>query len=120
MAKPFISINGVELLEYDNYEPNNMPPITKGGRNALTGKMRLRIIAKKWKVVISSNFISDTEYKKITDEIDKDPLNINVCFRDKNEELVEFVGYAVYTKSLKTGDDAMGGWSNFSLELIEN
>jgi len=119
MDKPFISINGVELLEYDNYDPNRNE-ITKGGRNSLTGGMRLRMVAKKWKVVVSANYISDEEYKRITDEIDKDSLNVTVQFRDKDDELVEFVGYAVYKKSRTLESDAMGCWSGFSLELIEN
>ena len=119
MDKPFISVNGVELLEYDNYDPNRQE-MTKGGRNPLTGLMRLRPLAKKWKVVVSANYISDEEYKRVTDEIDKDSLHVTVKFRDKYDELVEFVGYAVYKKSRTLESDAMGCWCNFSLELIEN
>ena len=119
MAKPYVSINGVELLEFDNYHPQRFD-ITKGGRNSLTGKNRMRLVTKKWKLIITANFISDTEYKKITDEIDKDSLNLTVVFNDKGGELITFIGYAVYDKDKTIEADGLGGWSNFNLELIEN
>lgn len=119
MLKPYVSINDLELTEYDSYHPQRFD-ITKGGRNPLTGYNRLRLVAKKWKLIINASFISNEEYKKITDEIDKNSLSLTVKFRDKNDEMVEFVGYAVYDKEMAIGDDVMGGWSNFSLELIEN
>lgn len=119
VINPYLEINGLILAEYDSYHPQQFD-ITKGGRNALTGKNRLRLVAKKWKVIVNSAFISNEEYKRITDEIDKNSLSLTVRFRDKNEEMVEINCYAVYDKEMKIGDDAMGGWSNFSLELIEN
>ena len=119
MAKPYLEINGIKMTEYSTYDATPFD-ITKGGRNPLTGHNKLRLVSKKWKVVVSAEFISDEEYKKITDEIDKNSLSMTVKFRDKYDELVEINAYAVYKKSLKVGDDVMGGWSNFSLELIEN
>jgi hypothetical protein len=119
MVKPYVEVNGIRLLEFDSYHPQQFD-ITKGGRNALTGHNRLRLVAKKWKLVIGAAFISNEEYKKITDEIDKNTLSLTVKFQDKNDEMVEMNAYAVYNKEMKIGDDIMGGWSNFSLELIEN
>lgn len=119
MDKPYVAINGVELLEFNSFHPQQFD-ITKGGRNPLTGLNRLRLVAKKWKLVIGSNFISDEEYKKITDEIDKNSLSLTVSFKDKGSELITFNGYAVYDKDRSLEADAMGCWSNFSLELIEN
>lgn len=117
----FVSINGTEIFEYDDYHPQQFD-ITKGGRNPLTGYNRMRIIAKKWKLVISAAFISDAEFKKIVDLM-PNTLQVAVVFRDKDDgsgSLVSFTGYAVVDKSRTPESDAMGCWSNFSLELIEN
>jgi len=116
---PYVSINGVELKEFNSYHPSRFD-ITKGGRNELTGKNRLRLVAKKWKLVIGADFISDAEYKRITDVIDADSLNLTVVFKDKGSDPITFNGYAVYDKERSLEADAMGCWSNFSLELIEN
>jgi len=116
---PYVSINGVELKEFNSYHPSRFD-ITKGGRNELTGKNRLRLVTKKWKLVIGADFISDGAYKIITDTIDANSLNLTVNFRDKNDEIITFNGYAVYDKERTLESDAMGCWSNFSLELIEN
>ena len=119
VINPYLEINGLILMEYDNYKTQPFD-ITKGGRNPLTGYNKLRKVAKKWKVIVNASFISNEEYKRITDEIDKNSLSLTCRFRDKNEEMVEINCYAVYNKEMKIGDDIMGGWSNFSLELIEN
>ncbi len=115
----FVSVNGIELKELDSYHPQQFD-ITKGGRNSLTGYNRLRLVCKKWKLTVGASYISDEHYKEITDAIDKDSLNVSVVFQDKDAERVEFVGYAVYDKERSIEADAMGCWSNFSLELIEN
>ena len=115
----FVSINGTEIFEYDDYHPQHID-MTKGGRNPLTGYNRMRILAKKWKLVISAAFISDSEYKKIVDLM-PNTMSVAVVFRDKDDDaLVSFTGYAVVDKSRTPESDAMGCWSNFSLELIEN
>ena len=116
---PRLIIDGVELKEFDTYTPVRNT-ITKGGRNELTGKNKLKIVARKWKITVGAAYISDAEYKKITDVIDKNELNLNVQFTDKGEEMQEAKCYAVYTKDRSLDADAIGCWSNFSLELIEN
>jgi hypothetical protein len=117
---PYVTINGVEFKEFDAYKPSRFD-ITKGGRNELTGKNNLRLIAKKWKLVLGAAYISDAVYKQITDFIDQNSLDVNVTFRDKDTaNLVSINCYAVYDKDRTKEADAMGCWSNFSLELIEN
>lgn len=116
---PFVSINGVELKEFNSYHPQRFD-ITKGGRNELTGKNRLRLVAKKWKLIIGADFISDAEFKKITDAIDANSLSLTVVFKDKDAEAITFNGYAVYDKERTPESDSMNCWANFNLELIEN
>ena len=116
---PYLEIQGIPFTEFDSYHPVRFD-ITKGGRNPLTGKNRLKLIAKKWKLVVGAAYMSDATYKQITDIIDQDSLNIDIKFRDKDANLVEINCYAVYDKERSKEADAMGCWSNFKLELIEN
>lgn len=116
---PYVEINGIELKEFDSYTPTRFD-ITKGARNELTAYNNLKLIAKKWKLVIGATYISDATYKQITDSIDFNSLKVKVKFRYKDDELVSFTGYAVYTQDRTLEADAMGCWSNFNLELIEN
>lgn len=119
LDRNFVSINGTEIKEYDDYHPQQFD-ITKGGRNPLTGFNRLRLTAKKWKLVITAAYISDAEYKKIIDLM-TNTLSVAVVFRDKDDDaLVSFTGYAVVDKHRTPESDAMGCWCDFSLELIEN
>ena len=126
MDKPFVSVNGVEIPYISSVHPQRFD-ITKGGRNPLTGKNRLRLTAKKWKLIIDCGFLTENKYQEIREVIDADSLNLTVYFKYGEEEIT-FNGYAVYTSKIVVGDEigtlpnenCVGGRSEFNIELIEN
>lgn len=119
LDRVYCSINGVQFTEFDNYHPQQFD-ITKGGRNALTGFNRLRLVAKKWKLTLSASYISDSAFSALIASI-PDTLSVAVIFRDEDDNTnISFTGYAVIDKSRTPESDAMGCWSDFSIEIIEN
>lgn len=115
----FLSVNGYEVTEYDDYHPTHID-MTKGGRNPLTGYNNLRELAKKWKVIITASYISDETYKAIIDAI-PNTLHCAVVFRDKDyDKLISMDAYVVIDKHRTPESDAMGCWCDFNMELIEN
>lgn len=126
MDKPFVSVNGVEIPYISSVIPQ-LIDITKGGRNPLTGKNRLRLTAKKWKLTIDCGFLTENRYQEIRNAIDPNSLNLTVYYKYGVEEIT-FDGYAVYTSKIVVGDDVgtlpnedcVGGRSEFNIELIEN
>lgn len=119
LDRPYVTINGVQFTEFDSYHPQQFD-MTKGGRNPLTGYNRLRLTAKKWKLVLGASYISDAAYSALIASI-SDTLSVNVVFRDEDDETnISFTGYAVIDKSRTPESDAMGCWCEFSIELIEN
>ena len=129
MDNPVVTVNGLELKYFSNITPTRFD-ITKGGRNELTGLNRLRLVAKKWKLVVAYDFIPESLYQSIKSVIDPSPLSLTVHFTYGSDD-VTFNGYAVYTSTIAPADEIgrlpekefmneAGGRSNFSLELIEN
>ena len=117
--RPYVLINNVQFSEFDDYHAQQFD-ITKGGRNPLTGYNRLRLVAKKWKLVLGASYISDSAYNTLLSSI-SDSLSVSVTFRDNNDSTnVTFTGYAVIDKNRTPESDAMGCWCDFSIELIEN
>lgn len=119
LDRPYVTINNVQFTAFSSYHAQQFD-ITKGGRNSLTGKNKLRLIAKKWKLILSASYISDEAYSTLIDSI-TDTLSVSVVFRDKDDtSTVSFDGYVVVDKNRTPESDAMGCWSDFSIELIEN